>query len=254
MNYGLYISASGAKAQMDRQAVITNNIANAHTSGFKRDLVNIQERRNAGLEDPTMRAYLPPDFKNASGGVVAVGEGIDLTPSSFKDTANPRDFALNGKGFFTVQGANGETLLTRDGRFMIDQSGTLRTVTSGNLAVLDNTGKPVVVNPSLPVNVANDGTIAQAGNPLDGKLGVMNVPDPRQLVKIGGNMLKNNGPLTAAPAETQVLQGKLEDSGVDPMLEIVNMIDGQRAFEANTKMMTFQDTLMSELNTVGRVA
>lgn len=254
MNYGLYLSASGAKAQMERQDVITNNIANAHTTGFKRDLVVMQSRLNAAYEDPTMSAYRLPVFKDQGGGVKAVGDGIDLTQSTFDETKSPSDFALNGRGFFTVAGDNGETLLTRDGRFMVDQNGRLLTVAAGNRPVLNSVGEPVTVDPNLPLAVASDGSISQDGQPTGVKLGLMDVADLRQIVKLGGNLMRTTGQLAPVTPNTQVLQGKLEDSGVEPMVEIVNMLSGQRAFDANTRMISYQDTTMSQLNTVGRVA
>jgi flagellar basal-body rod protein FlgF len=253
MDYGLYLSAAGAKAQITRQAVITNNIANSQTAGFKRDLVIMQSRLNASYEDPAMFPYRLPVYGDQGGGVTAVSDGIDLSQSTFEDTHNRTDFALNGPGFFTIAGDNGETLLTRDGRFMIDSEGALRTVAGGNRPVLNNAGEPVRLNPDLPLEIAHDGTITQNGQGTGLKLGITDA-DPKTLVKLGGNLLRSATPLTPASAETEVLQYKLENSGVEPMVEIVNMMEGQRAFDANARMMTYQDSTMSLLNTVGRVA
>jgi flagellar basal-body rod protein FlgF len=253
MNYGLYISAAGMQAQMAKQDVITNNIANSQTAGFKRDLVMMQARRNAAYEDPKMFPYRLPVVKNQGGGVYALGDGIDLTQSTFEETSNATDVALNGKGFFTVAGDNGEKLLTRDGRFMIAQDGKLLT-TSGNRAVLDMDGQPITLDPNLPVEIANDGLISQNGQGSSIKLGLTDVSDQRQLVKLGGNVMRVHGELVPAAAGTKILQYKLEHSGVEPMVEIVNMLEGQRAFEANARMLTYQDTTLSQLNTVGRVA
>jgi len=253
MNYGLYLSAMGARTQMERQAVISNNLANSNTTGFKRDLMAMQSRLNAAYEDPKMFPYRLPVVKDQGGGVLPVGDGIDLSQSELENSANPTDLALNGKGFFTVAGDNGEKLLTRDGHFLIDQSGKLVTA-SGNRAVLDNTGQPITLNPGLPVVFGIDGMISQGGAETGVKLGLADVADSRQLIKRGGNVMRAQGDLAQVPAETQVMQYKLETSGVEPMVEIVNMMEGQRAFEANTRMMSYQDTTLSQLNTVGRVA
>jgi len=254
MNYGLYLSAAGAKAQLDRQAVITNNLANANTSGFKRDLVVMQSRMNAAYEDPRMAAYRLPIVKDIGGGVDAMGDGIDLSQSTIEETGNPTDLAISGRGFFMVQGENGEQLLTRDGRFMLDQDGHVLTVAAGNRPVLSKDGSPLVVDPNQKLRIDPDGTVWEGGQITDKKLALTDVSDPRYLVKVGGNLLKNNGTLKPVSVDTKMLQYKLENSGVDPMQEIITMMEGQRAFEANTKMMQFQDTTLSQLNTVGRVA
>jgi len=256
MNYGLYLSAMGARAQMNRQAVISNNLANSATTGFKRDLMVMQSRLNAAYEDPKMFPYRLPVVKDQGGGVLPMGDGIDLSQSELENSSNATDVALNGKGFFTVAGDNGEKLLTRNGRFLIDQTGKLVTA-GGNRAVLDSTGQPITLNPSLPLVIGNDGMISQGaggGQETGVKLGLADVADSRQLTKLGGNVMRAPGDLAQVPAETQVMQYKLEASGVEPMVEIINMMEGQRAFEANTRMMSYQDTTLSQLNTVGRVA
>jgi flagellar basal-body rod protein FlgF len=253
MNYGLYLSASGARAQMDRLAVISNNLANARTTGFKRDLVNMQARQNAAIEDPRLAMYRLPVLKNQGGGVLATGGGIDLTQGTFESSANDTDVALNGKGFFTVGGDNGERLLTRDGRFLLNQDGRLVTA-GGNRPVLDDAGQPITLTPGLPVVVAADGQVSQGDGQTGAKLGLVDVADSRQLVKLGGNVMRAPGDVTQVTADTQVMQYKLEASGVDELAEIVNMMEGQRAFEANARMMSFQDQSMGQLATVGRVA
>jgi flagellar basal-body rod protein FlgF len=253
MNYGLYLSASGAKAQMDRLDVIANNLANVRTTGFKRDLVNMQARRNAGLEDPRMAMYSLPVLKDQGGGMLATGGGIDVTQGVFEDSSNATDLALNGRGFFTVAGDNGERLLTRDGRFLVDAGGHLVTAV-GNRAVLDSSGEAITVAPGLPVAVDADGQVSQGDGQTGAKLGLVDVADSRQLVKLGGNVMRARGEVTQVPADTKVMPYKLESSGVDEMAELVNLMEGQRAFEANARMMTFQDQAMGQLATVGRVA
>jgi flagellar basal body rod protein FlgG len=88
------------------------------------------------------------------------------------------------------------------------------------------------------------------------KLGLADVNDPRRLVKVGGNVMTVDSPdaLTAVSDKTVVRQGQVEESGVDPMVEMVAMLEGQRAFDANAKMITYQDTTLQQVNTIGRVA
>src|SRR5437763_4339005 len=124
MNYGLYISAAGLQAQDARQSVISNNLANSMTTGFKRDLAVMRSRANAVVEDPHMRPYRVPVVDHQGGGVSIVGGGIDLSQSSLDTTGNATDLALEGKGFFTVAGPDStDRLLTRNGKFIIADEG-----------------------------------------------------------------------------------------------------------------------------------
>jgi len=260
MIYGLYLSAAGLQAQQARQEVLSNNIANAGTHGFKRDLAVMRARANAVDEDPSMAGYRLPIFDKQGGGVFPVNGGIDLSPASLDKTGNATDVALTGPGFFTVQGDKpGQKLLTRDGRFLLNNDGDL--VTAGdNRAVLNADGEPIKLNPALKVVITPNGRITQAdaaGNGAAGvQLGVVNVSDPRSLRKVGSNLLTTTSPeaLTSLPANSKVQQGYLEASGVEAIVEMVNMMEGQRAFEANARMITFQDQTLQQLNQIGRVA
>jgi flagellar basal body rod protein FlgG len=254
MYYGLYLSAAGLQVQQAKQSVIANNLANAQTHGFKRDLVAAQSRLNPSYEDPKLFPYRMPVTKDQGGGVLAINGGIDLSQSIFDSSASPTAVALQGPGFFTVQGEKGQKLLTRDGNFVLNNDGSLVTATSGK-AVLDNNGQAIKLNPDLPIKIDGKGRITQA-NVVTAQLGLNDVSNPRRLRKIGGNMLTVDkaSALTEVSPETQVLQSRLEASGVDPVTEMVNMMEGQRAFEANARLIGYQDTTMSQLNTIGRVA
>ena len=202
-----------------------------------------------------MGQYRTPTLDSQGGGVFALGAGLNMSQGIFKDTGAQTDVALDGDGFFTVRGDKGETLLTRDGSFLINRDGQL--VTQGGRQVLDDSGAAITLNPALPVTVSAQGEVSQ-GDGAGGakKLGIVKVADTRQLRKLGANLLVATNPDAVVPAgvETQVLQGHLEESSVNEATELVNMIQGQRVFEANAKMITYQDTAMSQLNTVGRVA
>jgi flagellar basal body rod protein FlgG len=255
MIYGLYLSAAGLQAQELRQSVLANNLANAETPGFKRDLAVMRSRMNAAHEDPAMSMYRLPVVGDQGGGVYAMNGGIDLSQAPLKATGNPTDVALDGRGFFTVQGEKpGQTLLTRNGTFLLDHEGTLVTADGGR-PVLSSSGEPVKLNPDLPVKIDAKGVITQ-GDATGVPLGLTDVTDSRHLIKLGNNLLAtdDSNSLTPVAPGTIVRQGQVESSGVEPMVEMVNMMEGQRAFEANAHMITFQDTTMSQLNTIGRVA
>jgi flagellar basal-body rod protein FlgF len=254
MIYGLYLSAAGLQAQEARQTVTSNNLANAQTVGFKRDLAVMRARANAVDEDPRMAKYRVPVMDDQGGGVFAVNGGVDLSQGAFQTTGNKTDLALDGRGFFTVQGDKpGQKVLTRNGQFLLDAEGML--VTTKGRPVLSAAGEPIKLNPTLPVTVDKAGAITQ-GDAAGVKLGIVNVADPRRLVKLGGNLMTVDAPsaMSDAPAATAVRQGKLELSGVEPVQEMISMMEGQRAFEANARMITFQDQTLQQLNQIGRVA
>jgi flagellar basal-body rod protein FlgG len=128
-------------------------------------------------------------------------------------------------------------------------------VTLDGRAVLGTDGNPVQIKGTGPITIDGTGAISQGGAVV-AKLGLADVNDPRQLVKIGDNLLAADDPqaLRDVPAKTVVRQGRIESSGVDPMAEMVNMMEGQRAFDANAKMISYQDTMLQEVNTIGKVA
>jgi len=255
MLYGLYLSAAGMQAQEYRQNVTANNLANAQTTGFKRDLAMVQSRLEATHEDPGMLQYRVPVLSQQGGGVLAMPTMMDMSQGMLLATHSPTDVALKGSGFFTLQGdKTGEPFLTRDGHFAIDSEGTL-VASATSRAVLGADGNPIkLANPSLPISIDDRGQLQQAGATV-ATLGLTDVKDPDALKKIGGNLFSVDAEaMTPADPATQVKQQFLESSGVDPVVEMTNMMQNQRAYEANAKMITYQDTTLQLINTVGRIA
>lgn len=254
MLYGLYLSASGLRAQELRQSITSNNLANAETVGFKRDLALMQARAQASQEDFSMMRYAIPQLRNQGGGVNTAGAGVDLSQGMLKQTDNQTDLAIDGKGFFQLKGdTDDKPILTRDGQFLINDQGVL--VSAANARpVLASNGQEIVLNPSLPVTVTSGGMVSQADG-TGAQLGLRDA-DSRDLIKLGGNMMTVEKPemLKDVAGETHIRQFHVEQSGVDPVVEMVGMMEGQRAFEANAKMISYQDTTLSELNTIGKVA
>lgn len=254
MLYGLYISAAGLQSQEYRQNVTANNLANANTVGFKRDLAQAQARLNPTRENSAFQSSDEILKQAPSGGVWSLPTGIDLAQSPLEYTNNPKDVALGGPGFFMVQGPTPEEkLLTRDGRFTLNDAGYL-TMASNGQQVLDIHENPIKLDSSKPLNISTHGEINQGDAPV-AQLAVMNVAHASDLEKRGSSLLalKAGKSLQPATADTQVLQGKIEASGVNPLVEMVSMLEGQRHFEANTKMIQYQDQTLQLLNTVGKV-
>jgi flagellar basal body rod protein FlgG len=253
MLYGLYLSTAGMQAEDYRQSVFSNNLANTRTTGFKRDLATIMARQGAVDEDPAMAGYRVPVLSRQGGGVFAAPTRIDLSQGVLEPSSSKLDVALKGPGFFMVKGNDNQTMLTRDGRFLLNKDNQLSTQ-DGN-QVLDDTGSPITLNPAANISISGDGQISQDGTKV-AELGMRDVNNPLALQKVGGNLMgvRDGGTLEPVSTDTEVKQGFTEDSGVDPIVEMVNMMEGQRAFEANARMVTFQDLTLQQINAMGRLA
>ena len=243
MSYGLYLSAEGAHAQIERLEVISNNLANGDTVGFKRDLAIFQARYAEAIEEG--QAIAGDGSLNDTGGGIMVRQTVtDFTPGPFKQTGLWSDVALKGDGFFAVE-KEGQTFLTRAGDFRVTQSGEL--ITQQGHMVLNESGGPITVRPENgEVTITPDGRILQAGSVQ--VLAIMMPDSLGDLVKAGENLFR---PLAdPKPMETggrNVASGYLEVSDVKPTTEMVNMITASRAVEANIKMMQTQDQMLGGL-------
>jgi flagellar basal body rod protein FlgG len=244
MSYGLYISAEGAQAQAQRLETIANNMANVETPGFKRDIPTFQARFSEAIQRGTSYPG-SRGIDDVGGGVKMIGVETDFTASSLRNTGIPTDFAIHGDGFFQVRGPQGQELLTRAGNFSINGAGKLVTQ-SGDFSVLDNSGNEIVLETSQPWSINPGGIITQLGNTFP--IGLEQASSLGDLVKVGNNMFRSLAPTQPVePGQRSVQQGYLEQSGVNPTSEMMAMIETSRAFEANTKIIQHQDSMMSSL-------
>jgi flagellar basal-body rod protein FlgF len=240
----MYISAEGAAAQAQRLEVIANNLANVDTAGFKQDVPTFQARFaeaiQKGVAQPGDRS-----LNDIGGGVKLMNVATDYSTGEFKRTGNDTDFAISGKGFFHVKGDDGQQYLTRAGDFALDTRGRLVTQ-NGHRPVLDQQGSEIVLAPNVPWSVSPDGFINQAGtlHPL----GMSQPESLDELTKIGNNLFKANGPIKPLELnERNVRQGFLEMSGASPVRQMMAMIETTRAFEANSRMIQNQDSMLGSL-------
>ena len=243
---GIYTAASGMIAEAMRNDTISNNLANANTTGYKKDIAVTKdfaslliERVNDGQDTPSI-------------GRMGVGSVVDdvatiHTPGIEHLTGNDLDFAIEGQGFFVVQTPNG-VRYTRDGNFTRDTKGQL--VTQDGYRVLGKNG-PIKMN-GTKVNVAADGQLSVDGLNVD-KLQVVQFANLRALKKEGSNLYTAEGqqPQTTS---ANVRQGFLEGSNVNIVAEMVNLISGYRAYEVNGKLVQAQDTTLDKaVNEVGKI-
>lgn len=243
MSYGLYISAEGAHAQSRRVETLANNLANADTVGFKRDLAVLQarysEETQRGLDYPGSQTV-----NDLGGGVRVSKTQTDFSPGAFKRTNVPTDMAISGDGFFMVRRPDGD-FLTRAGNFSFNSAGRL--VTQDNCPVLSDSGAPIDIDPDAGEwRLTNDGSIVQEGSQQN--LALVKPRSLGDLSKVGQNLFKSLAPASALPPEKrQVHGGFLEQSDVKPTTEMTELIEASRAFEANISMIKNLDQMMGTL-------
>jgi flagellar basal-body rod protein FlgF len=238
--YGLYISAEGAHALNQRLEVLANNLANVDTAGFKRDLALFKARYTEadeqGLDQPGSGS-----FNDLSGGVQFYDTKTDFSQGPLRKTGAEFDMAIRGGGFFLVQKGN-EQYLTRAGNFQLDSQNQL--VTADGFPVLSDAGSPIVID--SPWQLTEAGEVAQAGAITP--LAVVQPQSLGDLVKAGENLFKPlTPPVALPPGERRVAGGYLEGSGVRPTLEMMDLIETSRAFEANVNLIRYQDQAMGSL-------
>lgn len=250
---GLYSAVSAMVMNAARQQVLSHNIANIQTPGFKQVLTTVGDF----MQDK--QAYTSPVMTNASTvsylGLMGLGsmidqEYVDFQQGSFMDTGNSLDFALQGEGFFRVQTPDGEERYTRDGRFLRDSDNTL--VTVEGYQVLDSNGQAITL-PDGEVQVTIDGTISVNGTEA-GQLGigVFATPD-EELERAEGNYF--TGPAASTgDAVPQVVQGFLEASNANPSQLMTQLVEVARSYEAAQKMVQNQDELLGRtIASLGRI-
>ena len=257
---GLYTSYTGMLNQQYRLDTITNNLANASTTRYKREgatSISFDDVLTYKVKDSSV-SYINQYIGDMNLGV-KIGENyIDYSQGSFKETENTYDLALEGNGFFTIRftNKNGEDVIkyTRDGDFITDAEGTLRTK-DGDY-VLNSAGTEI----SIPTD-ASDILIDELGNIYADEeyidtLGITDFEDYNYLAKdTGENYYIAVDGATETEWNGKVAQGYLEMSNINVVSEMVEMIAISRAYESNQKAIQTVDTMLEKsVNQVGRLA
>lgn len=238
----MYVSAAGAATQQKRLEVLTNNLANVETPGFKEAFSIIEARPSAEV----LRGETAPGLKSLAdiGGGVSVKETrTGFAPGPVRFTGNPTDFSIDGDGFFWVQdGAH--RLLTRAGNFRLDANGNL--LTQAGQQVLSQEGAPIILDLNAPWQVAPGGLIQQGGQSW--YLGLVEPTSLDNLVRIGENLFRPLSPVEPIDRDQRnIKQGYLEQSAVRPTLAMLELIETSRAFETNMRMIQNHDTITGGL-------
>lgn len=250
----LWVAKTGLDAQQTRMSVISNNLANVNTTGFKRDRAVFEDLlyqniRQVGAQT-TQSSELPSGFQLGAGVRTVATEKIH-TQGNIVQTQNTLDAAVSGRGFFQILLPNGDIGYTRDGTFQLDSTGQM--VTSSGY---DLDPAITIPNDALSVTIGSDGTVSvlQPGTATPTQVGQILLADfvnPTGLEPIGENLyresLSSGPPVTGVPGENelgQLVQGALETSNVNVVEELVNMIETQRAYEMNSKAISTTDDML----------
>jgi flagellar basal-body rod protein FlgF len=215
------VAASRIVAQQRVMDVIADNIANASTAGFKAERVQFSDwlvrRQDAGAPQGDRTIAYTQDRATWR----------EQQAGTLMHTGNPFDLAITGDGYFTVSTPRGPRL-TRDGRFGLMPNGTIADAAGD--AVLDSNGRPIVLSTTdTQITIAGDGTVSSENGQI-GKIGIVQPADAMQLSSEGSTLLRS-GSSTTTVASPGVVQGSIEDSNVQPLLEMTRMIDGLRQFQ-----------------------
>jgi flagellar basal-body rod protein FlgF len=243
MYYGLYTSAAGAGAQNHKVEVLSNNLANVNTVGFKRELAILQARDSESIERG-LTSRGSGSLEDIGGGVRMNQTFTDFAPGTMQLTQLPTDLAIDASNTFFMVENDGHKVLTRAGNFHLSNEGKL--VTASGDSVLSTDGSPIQIDSTLPYRFLPGGVLEQAGERIE--LALIKPKDVSKLQKAGENYFtaEKTNELTAAD-DRNVKIGYLEMSGVNPVDEMVELITASRAYEANVRIIQQHDTATSEL-------
>lgn len=258
MHAALYVSKTGLAAQDMQLTTISNNLANASTVGFKRDravfedlLYQIQRQPGAQTTEETQ---LPSGLQLGTG-VRVVGTQKQFTEGSLQVTGQALDIAIDGRGFLQISQPDGTIAYTRAGQLHLNGQGQIVNASGlllePNITVPDN-AENVTIGTDGIVNAFIPGEPAAA---ILGNIQIVDFVNPGGLQSNGGNLFletaSSGNPITGTPGENglgQVKQGMLENSNVDIVEEMVNMITTQRAYEMNSKVVSTADQMLQFLS------
>jgi flagellar basal body rod protein FlgG len=239
---GLYTATAGMASEMSSIELLTNNVANANTIGYKQDF------------DALLRQAAGPSSYGEGGlvrgtGMLSVKTSVDVVQGTLHTTSNPYDLALQGVGMFGLQ-VPGGVAYTRNGRFSLSASGQL--TTEGGNVVLDANGRPLQLpDPKgQPVTIKGDGTILEGGT-IVGKIGVFNAPN---WAKVGNALYTPISGTATAITTNDIKQGELEEGNVDLAQTMTAIMSAERSYEAASQFQRTQDQVLQQsVNDLGRL-
>lgn len=259
---GLYTAATGMNSMQHQIDVTSNNISNVNTSGFKKDRAEFQDLMYESLNytaGRTSQNTMNPTGMDVGLGVRISGIQKDFLQGDLKNTSNPLDVAIEGKGFFQITQPNGEIAYSRNGQFKLDNEGN---IVNGNGYLLE----PQITVPDnlVDISIGTDGIVTgkdpQTEEEVEiGQITIADFINPAGLTPAGESLFKaseaSGDPIVANPTEDQLgglRQGMIELSNVKLVNEMVDLITAQRAYEANSKAITTTDSMLDTVNRLKR--
>jgi len=241
---------SGTMAQEMKLEVLSNNMANANTVGFKEDRVFRIPKTSSSVWD-NLSGALPKDLSINNISSLPVGSFTNFEQGQLKETGNVLDVALDGEGFFSVQSPQG-LQYTRKGNFVLNSNNTL--VTQEGYPVLGKGGGKIQIS-GQNIVVASSGAIIVDGVEAD-TLKIVDFANKKGLLKIGNSLYSPQDPNdTGAPADkAQVQQGFIEGSNVDPIKMMTEMIDVIRGYESYQKILQSMNETNTRTNEIGKLS
>jgi len=248
MDKSLYVAMTGAQASLQAQGTVSHNLANADTAGFKAALSGTQA--------------FPIKGKGFASRIDAVmsDQGFDARMGTVQVTGNPLDIALHENHWLAIQTKNGETAYTRSGELVVNPNGQLQT--RGGQPVLDENRTPITLPPHQSLDIGNDGTISivplgegPQTRAIVGRIGVVDAPRERLTRGLDG-LMRDAKPDAAPFAQvlgTSLTPGALEGSNVDPANALVQMIQLQRQYEMQVKVIKHGDENAQSANSLLRL-
>ena len=258
MNQALWVAKTGLDAQQTRMSVVSNNLANTNTTGFKQDRASFEDLLYQQVRQPggssSAQTQLPTGLQLGTG-VRVVATSKNFQQGGQQQTGRAMDVMVNGRGFFEVMLPDGSSAYTRDGSFQMSPQGELVT----------NSGYPVQPGIQIPegaqsLTIGADGTVSvkMAGDAASVEIGSLTLTDfinPAGLQAKGENLYLET--TASGPAQNgtpglnglgSIVQGALEGSNVNVVEELVAMIETQRAYEMNAKAISTTDSMLGYLN------
>ncbi|NRA94616.1 MAG: flagellar basal-body rod protein FlgG [Planctomycetes bacterium] len=255
----MYTAAAGMTAQQTEVDVIANNLANVNTAGFKKSMTHFEDLLYLTLTQPgaAMRSGTGISGLQIGSGARLMGTTKTHTQGVIAQTGNFLDMAIQGDGFFEIEGPVGERFYTRDGHFTKDANGEL--VTAGGYRLIPSITVP---QEATQISITKDGTVSYQlndTNPQIGQVTLVRFVNPAGLSSEGGNLFRataaSGDPQTVIPGQEgagQILQGAIERSNVDVANELIQLILAQRAFEVNSKAIKTSDEMLNTTNNLTR--
>ncbi|MBR1172341.1 flagellar basal-body rod protein FlgG [Bradyrhizobium sp. KB893862 SZCCT0404] len=259
----LHTAATGMAAQELNVQVISNNIANLRTTGFKKQTAAFQDLiyehvRRVGAQASDQGTIVPVGV-DIGGGVKTVGTPRSMTQGTLSQTGNDLDLAMSGEGFFKILMPDGTYQYTRDGTFQMDNQGRVVTA-QGNpvqpTITIPNNASGLAVNEQGQVSVTLPGS---SSNTVLGQIGVTRFINKAGLQPVGSNQFTetpSSGPPQDGTANSEgygkITQGSLEQANVDVVSEMSDLIAAQRAYEMNAKVISAADQMMQSTTALFR--